>query len=201
MQIYSHLMQSVKVLREKRALRDLSKIGKLGNNVHVTPTFRCRYFGSVSKPIQIGNNTSLAGEFYLEGKGQISVGNYCSFRERTFIGALYSVEIGNHVFGAADVYICDNNNHPISPKARLEMTLQPPGTSSWKWEHKNVEGAPIRIEDCVWLGRYCMILKGVTIGRGSIVAAGAVVTKSIPPFSIAAGNPARVVKTLENDLD
>jgi acetyltransferase-like isoleucine patch superfamily enzyme len=46
-----------------------------------------------------------------------------------------------------------------------------------------------------------MILKGVTIGRGSIVAAGAVVATSVPPFSVVAGNPGRVVKDLENDLD
>lgn len=57
---------------------------------------------------------------------------------------------------------------------------------------------PIIIEDDVWIGLNCTILKGVTIGRGSIVAAGSVVTKSVPPNSLVAGVPARVIK---NNVD
>lgn len=54
--------------------------------------------------------------------------------------------------------------------------------------------APVTIEDDVWCGANVVILKGVTIGRGSVIAAGAVVTQSIPPYSIAGGVPARVLK-------
>ena len=53
------------------------------------------------------------------------------------------------------------------------------------------------IEDNVWIGQYSTVLKGVTIGRGSIVATKAVVTKDVPPYSIVAGNPAKVVKYIE----
>jgi serine acetyltransferase len=62
----------------------------------------------------------------------------------------------------------------------------------------------ISIEDDVWIGSGAIVLSGVTIGRGSVVGAGSVVTKSIPPYSVAVGNPARVVKrrfrdkTIEN---
>ncbi|MDX6306599.1 MAG: hypothetical protein QOG23_2057 [Blastocatellia bacterium] len=56
--------------------------------------------------------------------------------------------------------------------------------------------APVRIESDVWLGTRVIVLRGVTIGRGSIVGAGAVVTRSIPPYSFAAGVPAQVIKTL-----
>ncbi len=131
----------------------------------------------------------------------LKIGSYCSFRAGTIIGAGAAIEIGDHVFGAEHVYICDNNNHATSPRAHRELTMSPPNTPPWKWDSQEIAAAPIRIGDCVWLGRYAMILKGVEIGRGSIVAAGAVVTKSVPPFSIVAGNPARVVKTLDNDLD
>ena len=58
------------------------------------------------------------------------------------------------------------------------------------------ETRPVIIEDDVWLGTRCIILPGVTIGRGSTVGAGAVVTKSVPPYSVAVGNPARVIKNL-----
>jgi maltose O-acetyltransferase len=55
---------------------------------------------------------------------------------------------------------------------------------------------PVMIEDHAWIGARAIILPGVTIGRGSTVGAGAVVSKSIPPYSVAVGNPARVVKSL-----
>jgi acetyltransferase-like isoleucine patch superfamily enzyme len=57
--------------------------------------------------------------------------------------------------------------------------------------------APVVIEEDVWIGTNCMVLKGVTIGRGAVIAAGAVVTKDVPPFTVAAGNPARVIKRIE----
>ena len=60
-------------------------------------------------------------------------------------------------------------------------------------------GAPIVIEDNVWIGEYSAVLKGVTIGEGAIVASHSGVTKDVPSYSIVAGNPAQVVKKLEHD--
>lgn len=57
------------------------------------------------------------------------------------------------------------------------------------------EDRPVVIEDDVWIGASCTILAGVTVGRGSIVAAGSVVTKDIPPYSIAGGSPAKVIRS------
>lgn len=61
--------------------------------------------------------------------------------------------------------------------------------------------SPVKIEDYVWIGTRAMILPGVTIGKGAVVAAGAVVTKDVAPFAIVAGVPAKVIKTRRNDLD
>jgi len=55
------------------------------------------------------------------------------------------------------------------------------------------KGAPVTIEDYVWIGHRAIIMPGVTIGRGAVVAAGAVVTKSVPPMSIVAGVPAKII--------
>jgi acetyltransferase-like isoleucine patch superfamily enzyme len=63
--------------------------------------------------------------------------------------------------------------------------------------HQGYETAPIRIGDDVWIGRGAVILKGVSIGDGAIVAANAVVTKDIPPFEIWAGIPARFLRRRE----
>lgn len=58
-----------------------------------------------------------------------------------------------------------------------------------------VEDRPVIIEDDVWFGAGCIVLAGVRIGRGSIVAAGSVVTKDVPPYSIVGGNPARLIRS------
>lgn len=87
-----------------------------------------------------------------------------------------SVTIGMDVFLAEDVVIRDSDNHQAMGSAQSPT-------------------APIVIEDHVWVGMRSTILKGVTIGEGSIVAAGSVVTRDIPPHCMAAGVPAKVRKT------
>jgi len=66
-------------------------------------------------------------------------------------------------------------------------------------KEQGVSRAPIDIEDDCWIASHSVILAGVTIGRGSVVAAGSVVTKSMPPYSIIAGVPARVIKSRAPD--
>ena len=63
--------------------------------------------------------------------------------------------------------------------------------------NEGTKSAPVVIEDDVWVGAHCIILKGVTIGARSIIGAGSVVTKSIPADRVAAGNPCRVIKNLK----
>lgn len=58
---------------------------------------------------------------------------------------------------------------------------------------------PVTIGDYVWIGMNCLILKGVTIGEGAIIGAGSVVTRDVPPFCLAAGSPARVLRSLQPD--
>jgi maltose O-acetyltransferase len=175
----------------------------VGTDLSLAPTFSFRIVGAKDPhTVAVGNNVALDGMLVSRSGGRIRIGSHCSFRTSTFIGALEAVEIGDYVYGVEGVFICDNNNHPTSPRQRREMCLSEPGSPPWKWDGwPGIGRAPISIEECVWLGRFSTVLKGVTIGRGSIVAAGAVVVKSVPPFSIVAGNPARVVKVLENDLD
>lgn len=63
--------------------------------------------------------------------------------------------------------------------------------------NEGTKSAPVVIEDDVWVGAHCIILKGVTIGARSVIGAGSVVTKSIPADCVAAGNPCRVIKNLK----
>jgi acetyltransferase-like isoleucine patch superfamily enzyme len=71
-------------------------------------------------------------------------------------------------------------------------------TKGYPTDKASIQTAPIIIEDYAWISFNATILKGVTVGKGAIVAAGAVVTKDVPPFTLVAGNPAVVIKTLDN---
>ena len=95
--------------------------------------------------------------------------------------AAESIVIGDACMIAHGVYISDADWHGIYDRA------EPVGNTK-----------PVVLEDNVWIGDSAIICKGVTIGENSIIGAGAVVTKNVPPNSIFAGNPAKLVKTLEN---
>lgn len=92
-----------------------------------------------------------------------------------------SIKIGNHVKIGGCVLMTDTDAYPIDFMARRSS-------------HEGTKSAPIVIEDDVWIGAHCIILKGVTIGARSIIGAGSVVIKSIPADCVAAGNPCRVIK-------
>ncbi len=104
-----------------------------------------------------------------DAPASVRIGSRSSVGDRTQIHACRSVEIGDRVLISWDVNIIENNYHAKSK-------------------------GPIRIEDDVWIGCRAIILHGVTIGRGAVIGAGAVVTKDVPPNMFAAGNPAQVLR-------
>lgn len=102
----------------------------------------------------------------------------------TSLGAATSIVIGNRVMAGANTSITDTDWHPIASTRRAAGEV---GAS-----------APVVIEDDVWLGANVMVLKGVTIGAETVIAANSVVTKSIPPRVVAGGNPARPLRNVED---
>lgn len=147
--------------------------------------------------IVIGDNVTINGELSCSTRGRISIGDNTIIHHGTFIAADNSISIGKCCLIARDVLIQDNNSHPIDPAKRLAQALDYRGHTD-TYESEN---GPIVLEDCVWVGTRSIILKNVTIGSGSIIAAGSVVTKDVPPMSIVAGNPARVVKNIGNPAE
>lgn len=95
-----------------------------------------------------------------------------------------SISVGHHVVISERVVLRDSDNHQVCHLPKIGEVSDFPSLT-----------APIVIEDYVWIGMNVIILKGVTIGEGSIIAAGSVVTRDIPPHCLAAGVPARVIKT------
>jgi len=167
----------------------------IGNDFSCRDTARCYNYTGVKKNIVIGNNVEILGDLIAEENGKISIGNNTTIRGLSRIAALEGIEIGNQVIISNNVVICDNNNHPTDPSIRMEMSNS--GFYSEYWSAKYSDRKKILICDNVWIGERATILKGVTIGRGSIVATCAVVTKDVPEYAIVAGNPAKVVKYLK----
>ena len=114
-----------------------------------------------------------------EGEGRISIGNYCMICPGARISSALKIEIGDSSMIASKAYITDCDWHGIYNRNSVG------------------KAAPVIIEENVWIGDSAIICKGVTIGENSIVGAGAVGVDSIPANSIAAGNPARVVRSLD----
>jgi acetyltransferase-like isoleucine patch superfamily enzyme len=137
----------------------------------------------------ISSNTSLTTrvKFVTGYNGKIVIGNNCDFNG-TCIVSYQEIEIGDFCQFASSTLISDTDFHPIEPDLRL---AQMKGIG---FSHEKVGKKKIKIGCNVWVGWGVIILKGVTIGDNSIIAAGSVVVRDIPPNVIVAGNPAKVVK-------
>ncbi|NIO39759.1 MAG: acyltransferase [Burkholderiales bacterium] len=124
--------------------------------------------------------------------GEVKVG------ERTFIGGSLlvcaeKIEVGDDVLISWGCTIVDHDSHALAwAQRRDDVTDWYHGRKDWT----NVERAVVRISDKAWIGFNAIILKGVHIGEGAVVGAGAVVTSDVPPFTIVAGNPARPIREL-----
>jgi acetyltransferase-like isoleucine patch superfamily enzyme len=114
-----------------------------------------------------------------KGKGRIHIGDYVIVCPGVRIAASERIEIGDNCMIASGAYITDCDWHGIYDRVATGST------------------APVLIEENVWIGDSAIICKGVSIGENSIIGTGAVVVHPIPPDTIAAGNPARPVKTLD----
>ena len=103
--------------------------------------------------------------------------------------------MGNRVLISHNVFIVDNRTHPIDPDLRHAQYMSKHGFPFP--DNMDLDGKPIFIEDDVLIAANVIILRGIKIGTGSIVAAGAVVTENVPARVVVAGNPARIVRKLE----
>lgn len=152
--------------------------------------------GSTKDDIILHDHCEVWGHITSINHGKIIIHDWAKLGSRSSIEAANRVEIGKDCSISFDVVITDNNSHPINPEDRRYMQHTP--HLSRERSHKYSANAPIIIGENVWIGQRARICKGVTIGDNAIIAANAVVTKDVPANSIAAGNPARIVKT---DID
>jgi galactoside O-acetyltransferase len=177
------------------ALKRMSRMGIVQIYSRSKVAYRKVQFKNDCKLI-VGQDTIVEAEIAFDRDGaSIKIG------DRVFVGGstlvcAENIEIGNDVLISWGCTIVDHNSHSIAWNERSQDVV------NWTQGKKNwlfVKTKPVKICDRAWLGFNVILLKGVTIGIGAVVGAGSVVTKDIPPYSIAAGNPAVVIREIPED--
>ncbi|KGJ86543.1 acyltransferase [Colwellia psychrerythraea] len=147
-----------------------------------------------SLDIVMGDRVRLAAMTTISGRAvgqyipQLIIGDNVGIAWRTSISVGKTIIIGNNVRIAGDCYLAGYPGHPVNAELRA---LGKPDEES--------QVGDIILEDDVWLATGVKVMPGVTIGRGTIVAAGSVVTKSLPSYVLAGGVPAKILKSIEDE--
>ena len=131
---------------------------------------------------KVDDSFALIPPFYTTGGENIRVGRNVFINQNCTMYDLGGIDIADDVMIAPNVSII-TSGHPIEPSQRRAFVI----------------AKPIVIEKNVWIAVGVTIIGGVTVGQNSVVAAGSVVTKDVPPNTLVGGNPARVIRSIGND--
>lgn len=164
--------------------------------------------GEPSQRVQIGTQCVLACRITLEREvGIVQIGDRTSIGKNSNLVCAQNLLVGSDVLISWGCTIIDHNSHSVQWSKRVsdvrlwhEGVVQDglAGAARLKnWQPVDV--APVTIGDKVWIGFNVIVLKGVTIGEGAVIGAGSVVTRAVPAWTVAAGNPARVIRELGAD--
>jgi acetyltransferase-like isoleucine patch superfamily enzyme len=167
---------------------------------NVSPTAKVnfrRIRANRTSKFSVGTGSIVAAQIIFErDNASIEIGN------STYIGAsklisASSICIGNDVLVSWGVTVVDHDSHSIQWSERsLDVKNWYVGIKDWT----HVKSAAVKIGDRAWIGFGATILKGVSIGEGSVVGAGSVVREDVPANTVVIGNPAKVVKHLQEPL-
>ena len=178
-------------IRERNNMRKLNSYGER------TVVRGCIDKRSLNSIIRIGHDCLIEGLIVTGKEGsEILIGNNVFIGGNSLIDCVDSIAIEDDVLISFGCLLADSDNHS------LRYSIRKNDLRNWKagqpnWSTANTK--PIKISKGVWVGANSIILKGVTIGTGSIVGAGSVVTKSIPPWTVVAGNPARIIRNISKE--
>jgi acetyltransferase-like isoleucine patch superfamily enzyme len=142
--------------------------------------------------LSVGEDSIVHANIIFESRGgEIRIGNR-SFIGRSSLVCYRHLSIGNDVIMSWGITVVDHDSHSLDWAQRKNDVLEwDKGQKNWA----HIANAPVTIADKVWIGFNVSVLKGVTIGEGAVIGACSVVTRDIPPYSVAVGNPAKVVRS------
>jgi len=148
--------------------------------------------------VTIGDESVINATINM-GNCNIRIGDRVMINDGTTLYSVNGITIGNDVMISWGCTIIDNNSHSLISSERVKELA----TAKKEYEAETigdntdwatVKNAPIIIKDKAWIGFNSIIMKGVTIGEGAVVAAGSVVTKDVPDYAVVGGNPAQILK-------
>lgn len=143
--------------------------------------------------VKFGDFCNVSVKIFLNSRGSIEIGDYV-YMNSVQMRIDHHLKIGSHCMFGPNVRLWDTKNHPLDPGERHKQC-------EYIAHHGLIDsyeagGDDIVIGNDVWIGMDCIVLSGVSIGNGSVIAAGSVVTRSIPEKVLAGGVPAKVIKAL-----
>jgi maltose O-acetyltransferase len=169
----------------------------LGEGAYVETSYAFhRFHSQLRDAVSLGRGASMYRQTVLDvgPHGRVAIGDF-SMLNSLWIVCDRSVTIGSHCLLSWNVVIMDTRRAPIDKESRARL-LRQAIAGDFRWPNDPVAAEPVAIGDNVWIGFDSVILPGVTIGTGSVVGARSVVAEDVPAYSVAVGNPARVVSRL-----
>ena len=166
---------------------------RVGSNSLITADYAFKRFRTREpEALLIGAHCTMDGVHFAVGqKGRVVIGDYCYFTNAVLLCEL-ELRFGNYVVIGWNATIADTDFHPLAPAERIAdaIACSPLGEGRPRPE---IPCRSVIIEDDVWIGPNATILKGVRVGAGSWIEAGALVTRDVPPRSRVLGNPAQII--------
>jgi acetyltransferase-like isoleucine patch superfamily enzyme len=170
----------------------------VGSGVKVTHRAEVFHHGMDKNQINLGNFVVLDGTLEVYKAGVMTIGDY-SYVGRARIYCANRVSIGEHCLISDNVCVMDSDLHPLSATKRA-VIAERWAMGEFPDVYTDTPNAPVTLENHCWIGFGSAILKGVRVGEGAIVGSNSVVTHDVPPWTIVAGNPARIIREIpENE--
>lgn len=182
----------------RRHRRELASVCEVGAEFNAAPwqalsailNFRVKNVSGLPDRVVIGDYCNLDARVYCNARGRITIGNHVYMNSTAVLRCDHRIAVGSNCLFGPNVRLWDTNNHPMSVSARERQARE---TALKTIDSYESDGGPIVVADSVWLCMDTIVLANVTIGYGSIVAAGSIVTSDIPAMTLAAGIPARPI--------